>query len=105
MSVNEYLAGNFHSYCNNVSRCLKTMSSYLIKEERQYHSYMGGILAPLTLSGYDIVNDKEYGLIKPDSVIIKDNQIILIEYKHVIPPYFIPEKSTWRCRKLGRKNS
>ncbi len=106
---NEYLAGNFHVYCKNLSSCLRTMSSYLIKEERPYHTFMAAIIAPLKLSGYDIVHDKEYGLIKPDSVIIKDNRIILIEYKHVIPPDYIPKKARVavknvkgiaRCKKL-----
>lgn len=100
---NEYLAGNFRLYCKNLSLCLKTMSSYSIKEEKLYHIFMAGIIGPLKFSGYDIVYNKEYGLLKPDFVIKKDNRIILNEYKHVIPPDFIPKKARAAVENLEGK--
>jgi len=99
----EYLAANFRLYCKNLSQCLRTMSPYLIKEEKPYHTFMAGIIAPLILNGYDISHDKPYGVLEPDALIKKDNLIILNEYKHVIPPDYIPKKARAAVENLDVK--
>lgn len=91
--LREYLTGNFRSYCRNLSIFLTVQSSRIIKEEKPYHLFMSGILSPLMLDGFNVTFDKEFGLIRPDTIIEKGDRIILEEYKHVIHPDYIPKKA------------
>jgi hypothetical protein len=109
--LKEYLAESFDSYCEKLSLMLTAQSSYIIREERPYHTFMSGILSPLMFANYEVEFDKEYSIIKPDAIIRgkTNDKLIIEEYKHVIPPDYIPKKARLavegldeaaRCKKL-----
>lgn len=91
--LQDYLNGNFSCYCRNLSKLITAQSSYIIKEERPYHAFMSGILSPLMFDNWEVQFDKEFGSVKPDAYLKKDNKIILDEYKHVIPGKYSPKKA------------
>ena len=101
--IDEFLRGEFTSFCILLSKALLKLSSLMMKHEMKYHLFVAGIFFHLDELGYETDHDKESNKIKPDSVFTevdrkvytKDNRVIVNEYKHVK----LDEKGPKRARK------